>query len=174
MRAIIMTAAACAAAFATVACAPEFNWRDIPVGPGALTALFPCKPETGTRTAPMAGGDVELRMRHCETGGLTAAVGQATLRAGQAPGPVLDQWRLATLASLRANQSRETPWAMAGAAPLLQSRRVEAAGLDAQGRPLQLRAVWFSQGAEVYAALLYGPSIRAEVADTFFGGLRLR
>ena len=89
--------------------------------------------ETGTRTAPMAGGDVELRMRHCEAGGLTAAVGQATLRAGQAPGPVLDQWRLATLASLRANQSRETPWAMAGAAPLPQSRRVEAAGLDAQG-----------------------------------------
>lgn len=173
MRLPIITMA-CAAIGMLLACAPAFNWRDAAIAPTPLTALFPCKPELASRMVSMAGVSVELHMRHCDAQGVTTAVGHARLTDPSQAGPVLAQWRIATLAGLRASATRQSAWVMALAPTLPESQSVVASGTDAAGGPLSLRGAWFTRDGEVYAALVYGPAVPTDVADTFFDGLRFR
>ena len=53
------------------------------------------------------------------------------------------------------------------------SLRVVASGQRADGKTVQSQAVYFSQGPRVYQAVIYADKLTADVADTFFGGLRL-
>ena len=174
MRALIMTAAILLAALAITSCAPAFNWREAPIPATPLSALFPCKPERTTRKVTLGGADVDLHMQHCETAGITAAVGHAAVRDPSLTGPMLLQWRLATLASMQVTRTSPWLWTMPGATPLPQAQALEASGSDARGQPLVLRAAWFAHGGEVYGALLYGPGLGPDVVDAFFSGLRLR
>jgi len=174
MRAPILTAAALLAAIVSASCAPAFNWREAPIAGTSLAALFPCKPEVASRTVNMGGLDVQLHMYHCETDGVTTAVGHAAVPAPARVGPVLDQWRIATLAGLRPTRSSQTVWTMERATALPQAQSVDAAGTDAKGAPLVLKGAWFARDGEVFAALLYGPAVSPEVAEAFFAGLRFR
>ena len=45
--------------------------------------------------------------------------------------------------------------------------------LDAQGQPVQTRAVYFARGTQVFQAAVYGPKLPDEPLDAFFAGLRL-
>ncbi len=173
MRFPIMTAVALAAC-ATTACSPAFNWRDVSLAPAPLSAMFPCKPETASRTVVMGGQEVDLHMRHCDTAGITAAVGHARVGDPTLVGPVLAQWQAATLASLRATASTRSAWTMERATPWPQAVSLEALGTGADGKPLRLRAAWFARDGEVFAALLYGPALAPDVVDAFFSGLRLQ
>lgn len=175
MRSLIMTAVVVVlAVVATTACAPAFNWRQTAIAATPLSAMFPCKPERDTRVVSMGGIAVELHMHHCETAGVTAAVGHAVLSDPALAGPVLEQWRQATLATMRMSSSTQSAWRMERATAMPQALSVDAAGTAANGQALALKAAWFAQGAAVYAALLYGPAIDPEVAEEFFTGLRLR
>ena len=75
---------------------------------------------------------------------------------------------------LTMHHSTQSAWAMERSSVLPQALVVEAAGTSSDGRPLVLKAAWFARGAEVYAALLYGPALSPEVAEVFFSGLRFR
>lgn len=174
MRRPIMTAAGLLVALAATACAPPFNWRQAVIAATPLSAMFPCKPEQDTRAVSMGGIAVELHMHHCETAGVTAAVGHAVLADPTLAGPVLAQWREATLATLRISGSTQSAWAMERATALPQALAVDAAGTAANGQALVLKAAWFARGSEVYAALLYGPALEPEVAEVFFTGLKFR
>ena len=174
MRIPIMTAAVVLAVLATTACAPAFNWRQTMIAATPLSAMFPCKPELTTREVSMGGVPVKLQMHHCETVGVTAAVGHAVLSDPGMAGPVLEQWRQATLATLRVSGSKQSVWNMAHATALPQAQAVEATGSTADGQALVLRAVWFARGSDVYAALLYGPALDPEVREVFFSGLRFQ
>lgn len=174
MRLMIMTAAGLLAALAATACSPAFNWRQAAIAATPLSALFPCKPEQATRAVTMGGVAVELHMHHCETAGVTAAVGHAVLSDPARADAVLAQWRQATLATLRITGSTQSAWRMERATDLPQALLVDAAGSAANGQALVLRAAWFARGSEVYAALLYGPALDPEVAEVFFSGLRFR
>ncbi len=156
------------------ACAPTFNWRELPIGSTALTALFPCKPQTVTRTVPIANQAHELAMRSCDAAGVTFAVAHAVLAdPAQAPS-VLSAWRASALAGVGADAvsvSSQPPQGLP-ALPQLQVLRAARAGGDVQA--LSLLGVWFAKDSDVFAVFMMAPAIPADVAESFFAGLRLR
>lgn len=156
------------------ACAPTFNWRETPIGTSALLAMFPCKPETVTRTLPLAQAEHAMAMRSCDADGVTFAVAHAVLSDPTRADQVLTDWRASTLAGLRADPATATSEVPKGL-PVLPRMQVLRAGTAAgDPKPMQLRGVWFASGADVFAAFVLAPQIPAEASDPFFAGLRLR
>jgi len=159
------------------ACNPTFNWRELRPEGAPLQALMPCKPESATRPVPLDGGSpVELHMHSCDTGGLTFAVAWAELGSEARVSGALTGWRRASLAAVRLDPERgddpATRWnaAVPGAA---QAVGLTAQGSDHQGRAVQVRAVHFARGTQVFQAAVYGPMLGDEVTTTFFDGLKL-
>lgn len=159
-----------AALLALTACSPELNWRDVRAEPAALTALLPCKPDRGARVVPLAGRDTTLNMLGCDAGGATFAVAFADTTDSAQASAALTQWRAATLANMRAGAPVEQPFTVAGGVTAV---RVVAAGSRADGKPVLSQALYFSQGPRVYQAVIYADKLTAEMAETFFSGLRL-
>lgn len=156
------------------ACAPTFNWREQPIENTAMTALFPCKPETITRTLPLAQMQREMAMRSCNAGGVTFAVAHAKLSdPAQAPF-VLTDWRTTTLAGLRADPATVSSEPPKGLAALPQLQVLRAAGASSDGQAPRLHGVWFASGNDVFAAFVMAPKIPDEISETFFAGLRLQ
>lgn len=159
------------------ACNPTFNWRELRPEGTPLQALMPCKPESATRPVPLDGGaPVELHMHSCDTGGLTFTLAWAELGdAARVPGS-LNGWRRASLGAVRVEPARAddpaTRWpaAVPGAH---QALGLTAQGSDHQGQPVQVRAVHFARGTQVYQAAVYGPTLRDDVTTAFFDGLKL-
>lgn len=173
MRAPIL-ASACLAVCGMLGCTPAFNWREVQIAATPLQAMFPCKPEKESRSVAMAGVETVLHMAHCDTAGVSAAIGHARIADASLIQPALTQWRAATLAGMRIAPSAaggsagEWSWAPAGALS------VDATGSAADGAPLRLKAAWFARDGEIYAALWWGRSWSAEMADSFFSGLHFR
>ena len=157
------------------ACAPTFNWREQTIGTTALTSIFPCKPETVTRSVTIAGHDRSMAMRSCDSGGVTFAVAHAGLSdPGQAP-MVLAAWRASTLAGLHANPTAvSTSQVPTGLPALPQLLVLHASGAPPGQKSKLLIGAWFAQGADVFAAFVMAPVVPAEVAEPYFAGLRLR
>lgn len=159
------------------ACNPTFNWRELRPEGTPLLALMPCKPESATRPVPLDGGaPMNLHMHSCDTGGLTFAVAWAELGdAARMPG-ALTGWRRATLAAVEVDPARAddpaTAWnaAVPGAT---QTIGLTAMGLNHLGQPVQVRAVHFARGAQVYQAAVYGPTLGDDTTSVFFEGLKL-
>jgi hypothetical protein len=156
------------------ACGPTFNWRETSITPTPLTALFPCKPQKASRRLLLGGAEVELQMTGCDAGGITFAIGHATLQNPGRGGQALVQWREATLAGIRARSSSASALQLAGALEVPQSVRVKAVGSRPGGGDIVLQGGWFTRDNEVFGALLYGGSLSDDVADTFFSGLKFR
>lgn len=156
------------------ACAPTFNWRELPIGATALTAVFPCKPELVSRTLPLAQAQRAVEMRSCDAGGVTFAIAHADLPdPAQAP-VVLADWRASTLAGLRADPAsvRSDPPRGLPVLPQVQVLRAGRAAGDTP--PVHLTGVWFAGRRDVFAAFVMGPVVPAEATEPFFAGLRLR
>lgn len=155
------------------ACTPTFNWREIRVPGAGLTALLPCKPDQGTRAVAIGPRTLQLSMQGCEAAGATFAVAWAD--AGDAAGAnaVLAQWQAMAQANMQAGPARTEPFRPPGAAPLAASVRMAAAGRQTDGRPVEMRSVWFARGSHVFQAVIYAPRIPEEAAEAFFAGLRL-
>lgn len=173
MRSAII-ATACLAALILAACGPTFNWRETSISDTSLSALFPCKPQKASRRLALGGAEVELHMTSCDAGGITLAIGHATMPEPAMAGPALLQWREATLAGMRAKSSNASPLRLAGANETPQSVRVQALGIKPGGGELALEAAWFARDTEVFGALLYGDAPSPDVVDTFFSGLKFR
>lgn len=157
-----------------LACGPTFNWRETPITATSLTALFPCKPQRASRRLVLGGAEVELQMTACDAGGVTFAIGHATVLNPDLAGPALAQWREATLAGMRGQSSGATAFQLAGAREVPQSVRVKAVGSKPSGGELALQGAWFTRDKEVFGALLYGDLLSPDLADTFFSGLKFR
>lgn len=157
---------------ALAGCNPTFNWREVRVEPGGLTAMLPCKPDKGARTVPMAGREVSLDALGCEVGDATFAVLTAEIVEPARIGEALDQWKTATLANLRSASAQESPFRPPGALGLRQSLQVAASGQRADGARVESRAVYFARGPRVFQAVIYAGQIKPEIAETFFSGLK--
>ena len=172
MSLVLRAVLAAALLMSASACSPTFNWREWRVDGTPLLALLPCKPESASRPAPLAGGDaapVELHMHSCEAGGVRFAVAWADVGQTAQVAPALAGWRRASLQAIRATG---TEWAVAlGGADAVQG--VQAQGSDPQGRAVQSRALYFARGSQVFQAAVYGQGLSEEALDTFFGGLSL-
>jgi hypothetical protein len=160
------------------ACSPAWNWREVRLEDAPLTAVLPCKADQASQTVTLAGATAELQMTGCESGGATLAVSRVRLPSGASAAEALSQWRAVTLAGMRAQNVQEQPFQPVGSLALPQSTRVVASGRYRDGRAVNAQAVWFAQaspqGVWLYHAVIYADAIGAEVADTFFSGLKLR
>ncbi len=169
-------AAALAALLLSVsACSPTFNWRELRVDGTPLLALMPCKPESATRPVPLGGaaaGPTALHMHSCEAGGLRFAVAWADVGQAAQVAPALAAWRSASLQAIRVAPAAAGDWAvkLPGADPV---QGVAAQGTDAQGQPVQSRALYFARGTQVFQAAVYGPRLPDEALDAFVAGLQL-
>jgi hypothetical protein len=158
------------------ACNPTFNWRTVPADGAAVQALMPCKPDRAEREVPLGGPPAQLHMMSCDAGGLTFAVAWVDAGEAERVAPALAAWRRATLAAVQADpalaESPEATWpaALAGA-DVVQG--LVAQGRDHRGQPISVRALHASQGARLFQAAIYGPSIPPETAASFFEGLQL-
>ena len=156
------------------ACNPVFNWREVRPDNTALSLLLPCKPDKAQRSVPLGGRPTELAMLGCDAGDATFAVAVATLDDAAQAAAVLAGWQTATLANLKAAGGGQTsPLKLSGADLLPPAVLVRASGQRADGRAVQSQAAYFSQGRQVFQAVIYANQMDPEVADTFFSSLKL-
>ena len=87
-------------------------------------------------------------------------------------------WRQGSLASLGlADAPGEVDPPVAGPPQVEGADQVwslAAQGRDAQARPWQTRALYFTQGTRVFQAAVYGPQLPDEALEAFFSALKLR
>lgn len=156
------------------ACNPVFNWREVRPDNTALSLLLPCKPDKAQRSVPLGGRPTELAMLGCDAGDATFAVAVATLDDAAQAATVLVGWQTATLANLKAAGGGQTsPLKLPGADALPPAVRVRASGQRNDGRAVQSQAAYFSQGRQVFQAVIYADKMDPEVAETFFSSLKL-
>ena len=158
-------------------CTPALNWREVRFEDGIVTALMPCKPDTGQRDVTLKSGDhivvASLQMRGCEASDLQFTFGQMTLPADMTSTEAMAAWRLASLAPLNMSSADASaqPWVLRGA--------------DAMPVPVKTQVttpshrvqwVWFVRDGKVYQAAVYGslPSPKLDaIADDYFSGIKL-
>jgi hypothetical protein len=155
------------------ACTPQYNWRQTAITGTGLQTQFPCKPERAVRQVRLGGQPVQLSMASCTVADVSVAVGHAALVDPAGAGAVLLQWQQATLATMRATGVRHSPLRLRHATDVGDAVLVHAQGTGPDARPLVLQAAWFASGNSAFVAMLYGPVIQDEVAETFFAALRL-
>lgn len=162
-----------------VACSPTFNWRNVALEGAPLQAQMPCKPERAERQVPLTASGVSLRLMSCEAGGLTFALAWAAVGTSDGADVVLDRWQRAGWSSLRQPVPTQAGWPQGWAAWPAEVARAQhvrgwqGPGLDHEGRTVAAQQVYFSHGAVVYQAAVYGPRIDAAAAEPFFEALRL-
>lgn len=171
---MLRTCAAVALLAAATGCSPTFNWREVRAEPSPLKAMLPCKPEQGSRRVPMAGGEVDLAVMGCDTGGATFAILHARLADPAKAGEVLVQWNRATLANMKAGAPSARPFVPPGALVLPGSQRVSATGSRADGTPVRGEAAYFAQGPFVFQAVVYADDPGADMLQPFFEGLKFQ
>ena len=155
------------------ACTPTLDWREVRPEGGGVVAMFPCKPESQTRTVTLAGTAVRLTLLACKAGGSTWALAHADLADPARVGPALVELRAAAAANLGAVAPRELPLKLDGATPNPASGRVELSGRLPDGAPVQEQLALFAKGTRVFQATALGQRLGDDALEPFFGGLRL-
>lgn len=157
------------------ACSPTLNWREVRAESTSLRFLLPCKPDKAQKRVPLGPSEVQLSMLGCEAGGATLAVAWAELAPGADTAAVLGQWERLSLQNMRAaSLAQSQPIKVVGAANIPPPRLALATGQTADGKSVQGHAAYFSQGSQIFQAVMYAPKIAPEAADTFFSSLRLQ
>lgn len=153
------------------ACAPELNWREVPIAPPGLTVLMPDRPSEMTRklalgehmmTMHMTGARVDSRM-------FTVTVGSLEDVAGISAANALALMEQAMLRNIQGKQlARETGELVPGVSVL----RLKAQGV-AQGLPITMWAWFFQRGMHVVQAVVIAKPADEEHALTFLQSLKL-
>lgn len=171
-RFTLILLAGCALALA--GCNPTYNWRESRWPGAQLLAMFPCKPDHGSRRMSLAGQDAEIQMMGCETGADLFAIAHVQL---DDPGRIAmaqSQWQSAMLGNMQAQSTQTLPFQLKGASELLPPFRLSALGRRQDGRAVGAQALWFARGPHLYHAVIYADAITQDVADTFFSGIELQ
>ncbi|MBC7602859.1 MAG: hypothetical protein H7255_09395 [Ramlibacter sp.] len=165
---------AAALAISATACSPTFNWRELNVDGTRLKAMLPCKPDQDSREVQIAGKPAKLEVLACDAGGAKFALLHADLGDASRVGDALWQWRLATVANMRGAAAKDAPFSPPGASSVPQAARVAAVGLRADGSKVESQAAYFSQGAQVFQAVIYADRITPEMTESFFTSLQFQ
>jgi hypothetical protein len=159
-------------AVSVLACSPTLNWRDVRPEGSSLGLLLPCKPEKAEKLVPLGSSPTTLRMLGCDAGGLTFAISAADVGSADQVPAVLQGWQQLTLTNMKAAKAVESkPLKLAGATGAVPIW-VIAKGQRADGTPVVGHAAYFAQGATVFQAVIYGAEVKADVAETYFSGLK--
>lgn len=170
IRAVLL-AAMCGFCVALMGCSPALNWRDVRFESGPLRALFPCKPDHGTRVVPLGAGEVSMTMLGCEADGVLFTLARVDAPDAAQAVSLMAHWRQATLASAHAQKVQETSFVLKKADPQLAPVRIQADGKGPDGAALSVHVVWVKAGPALYQAAVYEAVGRASVASTYFEGL---
>lgn len=155
------------------ACSPALDWREVrPAGSG-LVGLLPCRPSVYERNVRLAGPPVPLSLNACSADGLTFALAFADVGDPSRVSAALAELQAAAQANVGAATRESLALAVPGATPNPASTRMRLIGLLPDGKAVEEQVAVFSQGTRVFQATVIGPQLPAEVADTFFDGLRL-
>lgn len=160
------------AVFGLAACSPSLNWREVRTESGGLKAMLPCKPDKATRAVPLGDRQVELRVLGCEASGAAFVVMHGDVKNPLSSGQVLAQWKMASLANLRATRAEEGPFLPPGGMALRQSVRVSASGQRGDGSKVDSEAAYFARGSHVFHVAIYADRVAPDVARAFFDGLK--
>ena len=159
---------------AIVGCTPELNWREIRSQQGPVRVLMPCKPEQASRTVTLQVNQktvsTELHLQACKAGRMQFALGELNVPLESAPDTLLDAWRLANLAVLKAHLSQSVTQARQ------VNRNSPMQGFETHVKTDQHQAQWtsFVIGKTIYQLGVYGePDDKklAEIAEVFFSGI---
>ena len=155
------------------ACSPTLNWRLVRTEAASLTFLLPCKPDRASKVVPLGGQASTLSMVGCEADGAMFALAVADTAVPAQAAELLTQWQSLTLTHMRAGAHTKAPFWVVGASSPPSPVRVQAQGQQADGRAVESQAVYFVRGSQLFQAVIYAPKVTAEMADTFFGGIKL-
>jgi hypothetical protein len=159
--------------FTLAACSPALDWREVRPDGSGLVGLMPCRPSVYERSVRLAGPPVPLSLNACSAGGLTFALAVADVGDPSRVSAALAELRATALANVGAGQPETLALAVPGATPNPASARLRLTGRLPDGKTVEEQVAVFSQGTRVFQATVIGPTLPAEVADTFFDGLRL-
>lgn len=161
--------------FSASACTPVLDWRTVSVG--RMSAWLPCKPDRAQRSVDLAGMALEMEMAGCEAGGALFAVSRVYVPDAAQASAVVQAWRTAATATMRATDVREVAAqspsansAHAGPAP----QRWVAQGVRSDGQPVQAQWGWYVEGAEVFHFAVYAAQVSADMQEHFFSERQLR
>lgn len=151
-------------------CSPDFNWREVNIRPGEVTALFPDKPLAQERTIPYGSHDMLFTLTSTTVNDTLFAVTYAALPAA-IKSDVTARSDLATgvIVSLHRNLGADLPEPF----PKLGEPFV-INGHSAKG-PVRLRArVWLTADALIEGAVTADPALFPELqAKEFLQGVVL-
>lgn len=154
------------------ACTPVLDWREFrPEGSG-LTLLFPCKPDSQTRTLSLAGAPVRLALHACSAAGSTWAVAAADLGDPARVGAALEELNAAAQRNLGAGAGDALVLKVHGATPNPVSGHRQFEGRMPDGRAVREQVAVFAKGTQVFQAVALGPTLEPESTSTFFGSMR--
>lgn len=152
------------------ACSPDYNWRRVAVGGGAVQAIFPDKPQTHERSLNFSGHDISFGLTSANVDGASFTVAYAPLPEGlRGDAGAGKELVGAVMRSLYHSLGAGEPAQL----PELGKPFV----IDAQPpqKPLRLRAtVWLTDQALVEGLVMAEQGkFPAEQADEFFRGIDL-
>jgi hypothetical protein len=161
----------CGLAAVLAACAPALNWRDVrPEGSGAQL-LFPCKPDRHERRVALAGPPVRYTLDVCSAGEQTWALAHADVDDPGRVAPALAALRAGAAANLGLAAAAVTPQAVPGATPQAASGRMHLRGQGSDGQSMQMQALVFARGTQVFQASVVGVALADEAVETYFNSI---
>ncbi len=162
------------------ACTPDYNWREIRVGPPGYLVMLPGKPTEMTRTIRLGEIDVAMTMRGAQVRDTAFTVAEAPLPAADdaSRNRALSAMRTAMVRNIAGAETQATavqvqvvdPSGRATAA--VPGIRIEVEG-TANRKPVSMVALFVGRGDRVYQAVSVGPDMNRDEVSTFVGSLRL-
>lgn len=157
------------------ACAPAWNWRELPLANGVARVNLACKPTAQTRDVTLSGraGPLAMTLWTCEHAGVTQAVALADVGDPAQVPSTLRLWREATLHNLGAQAPpQRLDWAVHLATPQPEAGRWLFDGQRSDGTALHVQTALASRGTWVLQTTLISPEpLPPAVLQGFFEGV---
>ena len=153
-------------------CNPALNWRDVRPEGTNLGLLMPCKPNTVVKKVDLAGQSTSMQLSGCDAADLTFALSSAEVAEAAQASTILAAWQQATLANMKAAKADSISNLKIKGAVGSPAVWVKATGKRPDGTAVVGHAAYFAQGTTVFQAVIYGTDIKADVAETYFSGLK--
>lgn len=156
-------------------CTPELNWRLVSSSQNKVQVLMPCKPDKATRTVSMQANlqavSTQLHMQACEADNKQFAIAELTVPDKASANDLRDAWRLASLASLQANESQAS-----SETKIIKGENLAQAFIThVKTSNHQAQFVWLVSEQTIYQAAIYAkPNDKgfAEATDAFMSGIK--
>lgn len=154
------------------ACSPDYNWRQVQVADGRVTALFPSKPQTQQKKLDFGGRELLFSLTGATVDDTVFAMGY-TIHSGdfKTDAALRDQLYRQVVSSFYHNAGQTPPESLPGSGQWF-SVRVAGSG---NAKPVVLQAVVWNESDALIEALVSGPesSFPQDQAAEFFKGTGL-